>query len=396
MKNRLSSRISLGNPLTVPLLFISIGAISFVFYRTVISNEACKIGSLEYLFSLSTLIAWTYVVRWARKLERLRCVVISPVSPALAVAFIFIKIYIIGLLLQYGAVSQADARFQAYGSSVLISLSSSLGALFFPIAFFATRSRALRTSVFLTFVASSLAELIFAPSKSLLFSIIFSIMSYFFLKRKINGKDFSIKLISPRSLVAIVVVFFGQILALKLVYSESVSDWLLVILRRVYFNFDSAIYACRVPPGAFAPNNFFVYTALPVLKRLDASYYQLEFFNVSQWLLYEVFDISRTGRFGYPNDNLFIGLFFGGFGIFSIFVLTIMFFFADIIFSRTLVLAKRSGRISAFRLAVLMNFPLLYQSAQDFFGFLLFVAVFFVFHKLSNFGIASSVREGVN
>lgn len=395
MRRHSSERISLANPLTVPLLLITTGAFSFIIYQNFVSEEPCEVPALTALFSFAAIVASLFVVRWAKKLEQLRFVTISPISPLLVLLFILFKVYVILLLLRHGGTQEVDARFDAYGSSVIVMFATALGPLFFPISFFATRIKMLRLAVFLIFLASALSTLVLAPSKSLVISTFFSILSYFFFKRKISGMDFSINLMSFWSFLIIGFLAIMQILMLVFIFSSSLSDWAAVFLNRIYFNFDSAIYACRVGAGAHAPNNFFVYTILPILKRLDPSYYDLDFYNVSQWLLYEAFGITRFGRMGYPNDNLFIGLFFGGFEYFSIFVFLIIFLLSDLFFSRSIAHSIRSGRISPLRLAVLLYFPLIFQSAQEFFGFLLVLGTFLSIHVCSNFRVKPSANRRI-
>ena len=142
---------------------------------------------------------------------------------------------------------------------------------------------------------------------------------FFFIKYKQQGLSFPVRFLSIKCAVFFVVLLVGQVALLSMIYGQSVSSTLITMAGRAAQNFDIAIYGCMVSADRVSPENILTYTFLPILKRIDASFFDLDFYNIPQWLLFEALGIPREGRFGYPNDNLFVGLYFGGFGIYAIF-----------------------------------------------------------------------------
>jgi len=375
MQGTQRASISLANPFVLPLLFISIGGIAFAILQIFILAP-CVNSLLPLTFFFSTVLMTILIAIWAKRLEEIHYLNIKPLPSLLIWFLIAIEMYIALTLISHGIVEEPDARLAAHGSSTLIAFSTALNKLFFPICYFAARTKTVRYGIILTFIFTTTVMLVTSPSKSSVFVVFFTLLLFLFLQYKKNGKSFPFKLFSLKSALVIISLLAAQFVLLAAVFGQSLGEIFAVIIHRIGQNFDSAILGCMVPRDTFSPNHFFTYTTLSLLKRIDSSFFDLDFFNVSQWLVYEVLNISREGRYGFPNDNLFIGLFFGGFGVFTPFVFIIIIglaHFTIIGFIRTI---KRTGAVDPIFLALLFQAPILYQSTQDFFGVILILSLF--------------------
>ena len=352
--------ITLANPLILPLGIYFVGGIGLIGFQAFL-GEPC-IDNIFYTgFIFGLVITVLLIFKWAKMLEQIDSFAISKIPSPLIIIFVLIKIYIAATLIFYGEIEDVNVRLDAYGSSTLIMVNTVLYSLFFPICFFAAKS-----------------GLIAAPSKSSIVVLFFSILFYYFILFKLEGKTFKTKLISLQTFGYILVVAMVQITHLIIIYDYSFVALIGTLANRIANNFDSAIYACMISEGRYSPDNFLVYTLLPVLKRIDSGFYNLDFYNVSQWLLYEALNISRYGRTGFPNDNLFVGLYFGGFGLLAIFVFVMIILMAHYFFSSSVANIRRTRVVNPLRLALLINLPLIYQSTQEFFGFIILLLIFFL------------------
>lgn len=361
------ANITLGNPFLIPLLLISIGGFGFMF-TNLIFGTTCQDNFFFIGFLFSLIFAFFITYKWAIIFERIDRFYVQPLPTSIITALIILQIYIAFTLIDYGAVDQPDARLSAYGSSSIIMINTALSTIFFPIAYFAAKTQLIRRSVMLTFVFSTLVMLLGAPSKSALIGVFFTALLFFFIKYKQQGLSFPVRFLSIKSAVFFVVLLVGQVALLSMIYGQSVSSTLITMAGRAAQNFDIAIYGCMVSADRVSPENFLTYTFLPILKRIDESFFDLDFYNIPQWLLFEALGIPREGRFGYPNDNLFVGLYFGGFGIYAILMFVAILLGAHLYVSKKARSARRAMRFNPLILALIIKIPLLFLSTQEFIG----------------------------
>lgn len=370
--------ISLSNPFVNTLGLISIGGIGLIGYQFAYGLSC--VDTFFYIgFIISVVTMTTIVARWAKMFEAIESFTVSKMPTSIILVLASLNIYIAFSLINYDEVFKVDSRLDAYGSSVMIMTSTVVNAIFFPFCFFAAKFVTLSRFVLLIFILTTGITLFVAPSKSAIFGLFFTILLYYFIDYKQSGRRFPVSLVSIKSLFFFASVVAIQLALMVIVYGDDFIFQIGVILYRIANNFDAAIYGCMIQEGRFSPNSFFTYTILPVLKRIDGNLYNLDFFNVPQWLIYEALSISRYGRTGFPNDNLFVGLYFGGFGVFSVFVFALIVFVADYLFVLRLEKIKRTRIVNPITLALLVKLPLLYQSTQEFFGLIVIALAFMLF-----------------
>jgi hypothetical protein len=375
MAKKTNLPITLANPYSSQFLFIFIGGLSFIFYKFII-NDFCENYTFLFLFIFTNFISSFWVYKLALAIEEIKILYIKPINAFLIYLLIFLKLFFSLLLIHNGPIDESDARLSSFGDSSMLMLSSVLNYIFFPLMYFATNRRFTQKIILYVFIFSSIITLIFASSKSLIIGIIFNLLLFYFLYYKSRGQRLTLTLFSFKSLFFIICIFLIQSLTLIFIYSVGFMDLIVTLANRIAFNFDSAIYGCMINQGNYSPNNFFTYTGLSILKRLDSSFYDLDFYNVPQWLLYEAIGVPRDGRQVFPNDNLFVGLYFGGFGSFAM----IYFFLLLITFYRLqnyLVRNSEKSAINFFILVFIFNLPLLYQSSQDFVGLIIILLILF-------------------
>ena len=374
MQNRYFNKITLDNPYALSLLFITGGALGFFIYLWLLAG-ICYDNYFALTFISATIFTIFILVYWGSILENAKFEIQKfPVSFVIVIAVI--KLYISFQVIQSGQVDDPDLRLQAYGNSTLIMLSGAAGILFFPIGYFASSSKFVKMVVLTTFIFTTLVGLLMGPSKSAIFSIGFTVLLFFFLKRKKTGEKFPFPLIGKFSLLLLSMLLIFQIALGVIFFGSSPLEFMALLVNRAMQNFDGAIYGCMLENNERAPNSFLTYSFLPVLKRLDQSFYALDYYNVPQWLLYEVFGISREGRFGYPNDNLYTALYFSGFKYFSPVVFLIISFCLQILIKKSATYWRRNGSASPIHLATIFSIPLAFVSFQEFVGLLLFYLIF--------------------
>jgi hypothetical protein len=391
-------QISLANPFVVPLAFISLGGLGLIGYLF-IYEQSCENNSFLIGFLLSVAFISVLVWRWAKMLESVNHFTVSKIPTPLVLLLGSLNIYIALTLVIYPDAIEVDSRLDAYGSSVMIMFNTVVSALFFPICFFASKTKALSKFVFLVFVSTTAVTLFVNPSKSAIIGLFFTILFYYFIHHKSEGRHFQVSLTSIKSMFLILAAAVGQLALLVVVYGNDFMFQLGLVLYRIANNFDAAIYGCMIRDGINSPENFLTYSFLPLIKRIDSSFYSLDFFNVPQWLIYEALGISREGRTGFPNDNLFVGLYFGGFGLWSALVFISIIYFAHFFFSKKITEIQRTHAVDPLILVLLVKLPMLYQSTQEFIGLLLIITLlrfFSFFYQLVFRKLAQPSRSFFN
>lgn len=374
MRDKSKYRISLDNPYALSLLFAMGGIIGFLIYEGMLDG-ICFDYFFASTFIIAMMIVISLLVHWGSKLEDVNFQIKK--LPSLFLIFIaLIKLLIAFQLIQSGAVDNPDSRLESYGSSILISLSGAASVLFFPIGYFASPNQLMKHVVLGTFVFTTIVGLVMGASKSAIFGLGFTVLFFIFLRRKQASVKFKYPLLSKFSAVMLGTFLILQIFLGVIIYGYSPSEFILTLVNRAMQNFDGAIYGCLVKDGVQAPNSFITYTFLPILKRLDQSYYDLDYYNVPQWLLFEVLNISREGRFGYPNDNLYTALYFGGFGYFSMILFLIISFGLHLFVKKCIATWRHTKFASPIQLGIFISVPLAFASVQEFVGLLLFLIIF--------------------
>ena len=374
MRQKSASKLTLDNPYSLPLLFAIGGIVGFVIFEWILDG-VCVDRAFALTFVLATAIAIAFLVCWGARLEKTTFHV-EKLPAFFLVTLAIVKIYLTYQLIQSGAVDDPDLRLQAFGNSTLIMLSGAASSLFFPIGYFASPTRLIQKILLATFFTTTVVDLSLGASKSAVFGLAFTALLFAFLKRKQTGDAFPFALMSKFSLALLSVVLFFQIALGVLLYGHTPMEFALTLVTRAVKNFDGAIYGCMVENYAQAPNSFFTYTFLPILKRLDPSYYELDYFNVPQWLLFEVLGISREGRFGFPNDNLYTALYFGGFQYFSLVPFLLFSLSTNFIIKKVTTNWHTKKCASPIQLSIVFSIPLAFASIQEFVGLLLFYLIF--------------------
>ena len=170
------------------------------------------------------------VLKWARMLEQIEKLTILKLPTPLIYFLIGIEIYIAFTLIEYGGVEDVNTRFDAYGSSVMIMINTALNFLFFPIAFFASKTKNLSRFVFITFLITTAVTLIYAPAKSSVLTLVFTILFYLFILERYKSGTFSVGLISWKSFFFVIATVLVQILLLMLAYGQNFLSLVSILL----------------------------------------------------------------------------------------------------------------------------------------------------------------------
>jgi hypothetical protein len=380
MRSKSPKKMTLDNPYALSLVFAVGGIIGFAIFELVLDG-VCFDQIFAVTFIVATSLVIAFLVYWGSILEKTNFQ-IKKLPALFLIALAVIKFYISFQLIQSGAVDNPDLRLQSYGTSTLIMLSGAAGILFFPIGYFASPTPFVKKVVLSTVIITTVIDLSVGPSKSAVFGLGFTVLLFIFLRRKQTGESFPFPLIGKFSLVMLSVLLTLQIILGVFFYGNTPSEFIFILVNRAMYNFDGAIYGCMVENYAQAPNSFFTYTFLPLLKRFDPSYYNLDYYNVPQWLLFEVLGISREGRFGYPNDNLYTALYFGGFQYFSLFFFLMLLTSVHFFIKKSALNWKQTNTASPIQLAIVFSIPLMFSSIQEFIGLLLFYLIFKIFQVL--------------
>lgn len=365
-------KISLDNPLVNNLLMLLVGLIGFLF----IQIETGNMNTFSILFILLSTFLFVYFLFIANILDSNFIWEVKPVNSIFCIIVIAIKIFLLlKLLLSMGS-SSFDGRLSCYGDSFYLGIDLTISLFLFPIIPLFASSRIIRKLSICIWLISFVSSLVLAPSKGLFIQLFFSLLSYRFLKRKTQGFPGKINLFGIKSVTLFLTMF---LVTLILIYSRVGSEFFNVFIHRVTMNFDIAIYASQINEKVYPEHSNFFYSVLPLLKRIDSTFNELEYYSIPQWVVSEALGISRYGRYGYPNDNFIVGLLlsFKYFGIFFFF--SFLFFFYSFI-KRTV----NKKRVSSFKLYVLFLFPSFFLSNQDFMikfyaAFLIYYPVLFVY-----------------
>lgn len=223
------------------------------------------------------------------------------------------------MTIKSGAADSFDDRLAIRGSSFILGLDIAFSVILFPILHVFLKSLFLRRVAIGVWLLSFTATAILAPSKSTILSLIFSLLTYRFLLRKLKGSKRK-KITGLKQIIFLIPIV---VLSALFVVGLTGSSGVLLLINRVAYNYDAAIYFSQLE-NVSPPQNVFFYGVLPILKQLEPAYREIDFFHISQWLLYERFGIERYGRYGYPNDNLFVGL-FASFGLWAALIVPAMF-----------------------------------------------------------------------
>ena len=342
--------ISADNPFILPLTLLFLGLIGFILYQV----ELGQFNKFSFTFILYSLLLLIFVYYWALILENKIQIRVYPVNDIFSSILIFLKIFLLIKLILSAGVNTFDARLSVYGSSFLLGLDVTINAILFPYLTAFARNKFLRKLAFFIWFTSIVCTLILAPSKAILFSLLFNFLMYRFFLRKNSGVGKPLKIISLKFMLPLL---FSLAATFALLYAKLGNSLWFVFFDRIAKNFDIAIYASQISDNS-PPHNIFFYAILPILTKFDSSLYMLEFNKIPQWVLYEALGVEP--RYGSPNDNLIVGLMLS-FGIYSSFILFA--FLIGFTFFIRWILCKR---ISLFLFFMAINIPAFFASTQDF------------------------------
>jgi hypothetical protein len=374
-------KLSLDNPFVVPLAYIFFGLLGYIF-------NIKEFNNFDILFVLLVFFLFLYMVFVAEYIERKNFPYFVDMNNFFCWFVIVVKVFFLMMLVLSGPVNSFDDRLTVFGSSFLLGINNALSIFLFPLIPALTKRKTIFWACIAVWLIGSAITLIYAPSKSYAISLIFSVLFYRFLKRKIYRNRASIPLFSLKSLL---ICFAALSATYLLVYSHYGSSALNVILHRASYNYDLAIYISSIYDHANPDHGVFYYSLLPLLKQFNQGLYDLQFFSIPQWAIYEALGIERYGRFGYPNDNLVAGLVVS-YGIFSIPI----FFFTLVAWLLFITLVLKRNKISLFFLYLVFQLPQFYSSLQDFSIYFLVVSLLYLsFSVLLFFLKGVSMRQGL-
>lgn len=359
-------KISLDNPILVKIAFLLFGLIGFVIVQ--ISTNSLNLFSLEFvILSFIELIFFIYI---AIVLEKKINWKIKKINPFFGLMAIIVKIYLLILLIDHGSVGNFNNRLSVYGNSFLLGVSLVVGFVLFPILPLYGYNNFIKKTSLIIWIIGILISLILAPSKSIIIAIISSLLFYRFLKRKsINMNLKPISIFSFKSIAVFIVTVTGTF---AFIYFKVGSEGISLIIHRIAYNFDMAIYASKLPETLYPEHSNLFYALLPILKKLNSSFYGLKYFSIPQWIIGEYFGYSRYGRFGYPNDNFIVGLLvsYKEYGIFLFFVFLYIFY-------KYVNFFKKLTRIGLINLFLIFSIPTAFSSLQG--TAIRFYTIFFLY-----------------
>lgn len=355
-------KLSLDNPVVVPLSFLFFGMTGYVYELDSINWFDILFISLQFFLFLFLLVLLDF-------LERKKFPSVINVDDRFSWFVIFIKLFFLVMLVKAGPVDGFDNRLSVFNSSFLLGINSALNILLFPLIPALTKKRAIFWGCVIVWFLSSLISLLYAPSKSYFIGVFFSILFYRFLKRKMCNEIKRIPLFSFKTIAVSLLIFMFTSLLLYHYHGE---DALNVLMHRVAYNYDIAIYISSIYSSHSPEHGIIYYAILPILKQFDSSLYSLDFFSIPQWTLFHALGIERFGRFGYPNDNFAAGM-LASYGLLAIpfFIITLVawFLFVKCVFNKS--------KVGLLSLYLIFQIPLFYSSLQDY--FIYFYVVFFLY-----------------
>ncbi len=378
------NRISFDNPLINPIFFIFIGVVAFFIKQ----QTTGKLNYFGIQFLILNILLFFVYIKYAILFEKKIKFNINSINPLFSIIIISIKIYTTYLLITSGGSDTFDDRLSVYGNSFLLGLDLSTSIFLFPlIPLFSSSILIRKLSLYIYFI-SFFTTTFLAPSKSTIIVFVFSLLLFRFLKRKNLSsitKITKINFFSIKSLTILIFIFIGTLYFLYLKLGE---DFLMILSDRISMNFDIAIYASEINQSIYPDHSNLFYAILPILSKIDPSLYDLDYYNIPQWVLSESLGISRYGRYGYPNDNLAAGLLisFKEYGI-GLYLITLVM----CIFLVKKILARNN--ISTFELYILLSIPLFFASTQDFMIRLYVVTIIYYSTEFFTFFLKKCTRN---
>lgn len=363
-------KLSLDNPFALAVAIVFFGLIGYI-----LNIEEWT--EFDALFSILMGVYLFFLIFIAEYVERKKFPSEISLNPLFCYFTIAAKLWFMVLVLRAGVVDSFDDRLSVFGNSFLLGFDNALTIFLFPLIPALTRRKDIFWLCVFVWTASSLVSLFYAPSKSFMVNLIFSLLFYRFLKRKVGGEGRGISILSFRSF-AIACLVLGA--TFFLVYAKSGEEALGVLLHRAAYNYDSAIYVSGIYEVSRPEHGVFFYALLPLLKQFDPSLYDLQFYSVPQWVLYEALGIDRFGRFGYPNDNFVVGVLVS-YGLLGIAI----FFLSCVVWLLYLKISLGNKRNSAYFIYLVFQIPLFYSSLQDFSIYFLVVSVLYAIFSIIYF-----------
>jgi hypothetical protein len=346
--------ISLDNPLIIKIAFLVFGLFGFIIVQVLLN----KFNLFSFYFVFLSTIELLFFIYIAIQLEKKEFWNILKINSVFATIVLLVKFYLLFLLLQNGFVNSFDDRLAVYGNSFLIGVSMAVGFVLFPLLPLYASSKIIRHISMYLWIFSTVAGVILAPSKSVIIGIIASLLFYRFLRRKTYKTTNNI--ISLFSLKSLALFLFVIIATFLFIYIKVGNEGFNLIIHRVANNFDLAIYASKISPSIYPEHSNLFYAILPILKKFNPDYYNLDYFSIPQWVLYEVLNTSRYSRFGYPNDNLIVGLLLS----YKEYGILLFFLFAGLLYIYIRYFIKLK-KITLFHLLLLFSIPSIFASLQD-------------------------------
>lgn len=349
------SRLSLDNPFFFPILISITGLIGFIYIQISIDN----MNKFSILFILLTVSLVIFYLKLAIMIDKKKKWNVKSVSTPFALTLICSDIYLTFPMLIHGPTSSFEERLEIYGSSFLFGIKWAISSFLFPIIPVFAKSSFIRKFSFYYFILSYTLSAIIAPSKSVFLGLFFNLLVYRFLKRKSNIDIPAIPVYSVFSVITLFSIVIGTLLFLYIKVGDS---FLYLFLYRISMNYDTAIFGSLVQDTK-PEHGIIFYIFLPLLKRFYPELYELEYYNIPQFLLYQVFGIERYGRYAYPNDNFIVGSILS----YGYFLGSVLFFISLILFYLFInIFLIKKERISTFSIYMLLNIPTFFSSAQDF------------------------------
>lgn len=373
-------KLSLDNPFTLSLGFIFFGMLGYI-YQTDSLNE------FDITFSALMFFLFLFLLFLGEYIERKK----FPSEVRLNLFFcwfvFFVKFITLIMMILAGPVGNFDDRLSIFGSSLILGVNNALTVFLFPIIPALTKNRFLFWACLVLWAVSSAITLIYAPSKSFAAGLIFSLLFYRFLKRKVYGRKKRIPIFSLKSIF----ISLGVIsLTFLLVYSNLGSEAAGVLLHRVSYNYDIAIYISSIYENSSPDYGVIYYSLLPLLKQFDQSLYDLQFFSIPQWVVYEALGLERYGRFGYPNDNFAAGLLVSYGAAMAVVLFVISFSFWLFYVAYTL----KKKKVGLFFLYLIFQIPLFYASLQDFSIYFFVVSFTYIAFFVCSFALKGVCHHG--
>lgn len=348
------NRLSIENPYLLNILSLFVGLMGFVFVQ--IDANMMNLFSIQFL--ILSLVLLGYFIRWADLLDKKASFNVSYINSIVGYPILIFSFGLSIILLNSSGSLTFDGRLAVYGNSMLFGINMSLSLFIFPLLPLLAKSFLLRKISLFFWFYTFILNLILAPSKSIFISFIFQILLYRFISNKINGdiklhKLFSLKFIIFISLVSISTLIF--------MYVKIGDSFFGVIIHRIAYNFDIAIYSSMIDFEKSPEYSNLFYAVFPLLKQVFTSLNSIEFSKIPEWVLYEALNIDITNRYGFPNDNFIVGLMLS-----YRYLSTALFFVFLMLIDLYIRYILSKNRFSYITLYFLLILPQFFLSTQDF------------------------------